>query len=153
MLSLMGDVGVGGNDDSFPNISKSLQLELFFVWFFKLQQFSISSSLHFIVFSTVHSRSENFSQFCIVPLDSSNFSRLFSKVVDVEEELLSLKMTRLEFSIEISEVLCTCTFWFITDFSTTILCESSTTFCTFSESVSCWLERKVLIHAFQLTYE
>jgi hypothetical protein len=49
---------------------------------------------------------------------------------------LSLNMTRLEFSIDISEVFCTCSFWFITDFSTTMRCESSTTLCTFSESVT-----------------
>ena len=116
------------------NISRSLQLLLDFGAFVP----ALSSS--FTLFSTVHSFPLYRSQFCTIPLDSVNFSRLFSTTVDVDDELLSLKTTRFEFSIDISDFFVwfwTCSYWFITVFSTTIRWDSSTTLCTFSDSVTC----------------
>jgi hypothetical protein len=52
---------------------------------------------------------------------------------------LSLNTTRLEFSIDISDFFVwfwTCSYWFITVFSTTMRWDSSTTLCTFSDSVT-----------------
>jgi len=135
--SLSGD-GILCDCCDLPNIRRSLQLELLFgllvpllLLFIQFSSFSV-----FELFSTVHSLSLNFSQFCSMPFDSNIVSRLFSTIVDVDDELLSLKMTRLEFSIDISDVFCTCSCEFITDFSTTILCDNSTTLCTFSDSVT-----------------
>lgn len=111
--------------------SRSLQLLL------DLGRMALFSAL--TLFSTTHSLSQNRSQFCTMPLDSVNFSVDFSIVVDDDEVLLSLNTTRFEFSIDISEVFkwfWTCSYWFITDFSTTILWDISTTLWTFSESVT-----------------
>lgn len=125
----------------WQNINRSLQLLLALGAFVPFEAFSTS----FTLFSTVHSFPLKRSQFCTIPLDSVNISRLFSITVDVDDELLSLKTTRFEFSIDISDFFVwfwTCSYWFITVFSTTIRWDSSTTLCTFSDSVT-WLWSKL----------
>lgn len=127
----------------WQKINRSLQLLLER----GLIEFPDFPSSAFRLFSTTHSLPLNRSQFWTMPFDSVIFSLDFSISIDDEDELLSLKTTRLEFSIDISEVFVlfwTCSYWFITDFSTTILWESSTTLCMFSDSVIYGNGRKFL---------